>query len=144
MKQWILTLGCVAGLATMTVAANESTVKVQQPGKYDWLVQHPTIQALVARTNQHRAQMGRGPVTINPEMCLAAQRHATWMADSGAFQHSGLPYMEIIFNGPTSVEGAIQGWIASPAHHNIMLSGSEVGFGYQLRNGRPCWVGVFR
>jgi len=142
-KRWILMVG-VLGCCLPSSWANEAKVKVQQPGKADWLLQHPTIQSLVAKTNQHRSQMGRGPVSLNADMCLAAQRHATWMADTGAYQHSGLPYAEIIFNGPTTPDAAIQGWIASPAHHGIMLSGNEVGFGYMVRNGRPYWVGVFR
>lgn len=108
------------------------------------LVQHPTIQKLVQLTNAHRAQYGLAPVRINPHMCAHAQQHATWMASTGAFAHSNLPYMEIIFAGPGSAEAAIQGWIYSPAHHGIMLSGSEVGFGYQNFNGTPYWVGVFR
>lgn len=144
MKQWILMLTCLAGLVSISAANEASVKKAQTPGKHDWLVKHPTILELIAKTNQHRAQMGLGPVRINPEMCLAAQRHAQWMAQTGALQHSGLPYAEIIFNGPTTPDGAIQGWIASPAHHGIMLSGNEVGFGYMVQNGSPAWVGVFR
>jgi uncharacterized protein YkwD len=126
------------------IGAAETTPQTVKTGKHDWLLQHPTIQALVAKTNAHRSQMGLGPVKLNADMALAAQRHANWMASTGAYQHSGLPYAEIIFAGPTSADAAIQGWIASPAHHGIMLSGSEVGFGYMIRNGQPYWVGVFR
>ena len=140
------TMMCLVGCCSLNLFAAEATTKTTtvKPDRNDWLLQHPTIQSLVARTNQHRGQMGRGPVRLNAEMCLAAQRHANWMASTGAYQHSGLPYAEIIFAGPTSPDAAIQGWIASPAHHGIMLSGSEVGFGYQVRNGQPYWVGVFR
>ncbi|OYW11514.1 MAG: hypothetical protein B7Z55_19210 [Planctomycetales bacterium 12-60-4] len=93
---------------------------------------------------QHRARMGRPPVRINSDMCLAAQRHATNMADTGWYRHSGLPWPEIIYAGPRSEQDAVNGWINSPAHHGIMLSGSEVGFGYMVRNGQPYWVGLFR
>ena len=79
-----------------------------------------------------------------PATDLAAQRHAEWMANSGYYMHSSLPYREIIFRGPRSSQAAIQGWIYSPAHHGIMLSGREVGFGYMKRNGNTYWVGVFR
>lgn len=140
-----LLLGAMAASA----AAHDMTADATRPentvgAKHDWLIKNPTIQGLLIRTNAHRAAMGYGPVRLNVEMSLAAQRHANWMADTGYYQHSGLPYMEIIFTGPTSVEAAIQGWIASPAHHGILLSGSEAGFGYMVRNGRPYWVGVFR
>ncbi len=150
----ILTL-TLASLVTVPLSATEppadatklsqpKVVKVVKVVQDDWLLKHPTIQALVQQANAHRARMGVGPVRLNAEMCLAAQRHANWMSDFGGMQHSGLPYMEIIFQGPTTPDGAINGWVASPAHHGIMLSGTEVGFGYQYRNGRPSWVGVFR
>lgn len=145
MRRFLLVVCCL-GLGASGIGAAETATKtkVTVANKYDWLLQHPTIQSLVAQTNAHRSRMGLGPVRLNAEMALAAQRHAQWMADTGAYQHSGLPYAEIIFQGPTSPEAAVQGWIASPAHHSIMLSGSEVGFGYMVRNGRPYWVGVFR
>lgn len=137
----------IVGTCFQVATAEEVTTKkpvLAQPAKHDWLVSHPTIQELVTRTNAHRAQMGRGPVRLNADMALAAQRHAQWMADTGAYQHSGLPYMEVIFSGPRSAADSVQGWIASPAHHSILLSGSEVGFGYMIRNGQTYWVGVFR
>lgn len=121
-----------------------TTAKVVSSGPNDWLLQHPTILRLVEKTNEHRARMGRGPVSLNEEMALAAQRHATFMGQTGAYQHSGLPYMEVIFTGPLTADDAVNGWINSPAHHNILLSGSEVGFGYVNQNGRTYWVGVFR
>lgn len=135
----------LSATATSTWAATEVAPDAAvKPSDNDWLVKHPTIERLVALTNEHRARMGRPPVRINADMCLAAQRHAVWMANTGWFQHSGLPFGEIIFTGPQSADHAIQGWIYSPAHHGIMLSGSEVGFGFMIRNGAPYWVGVFR
>lgn len=133
---WLTLL--LAALPTASWAAETD------PSEHDWLVKHPTIARLVKLTNEHRVQSGLQPVRISAELCVAAQRHAVWMADTGAFQHSGLPWPEIIFAGPQRAEDAIQGWIYSPAHHGIMLSGGEVGFGYMVRNGRPCWVGLFR
>lgn len=140
----LLLLTCWVGLCSSGAFAAEPAPKASPPGKHDWLLKHPTIVSLMAKTNIHRGQMGLGPVRLNREMCLAAQRHATWMADTGMYQHSGLPYAEIIFAGPSTPDAAVQGWVASPAHHGIMLSGTEVGFGYMVRNGRPYWVGLFR
>ena len=136
MQRWIL--GFLLALAPGWACAEEAA------SEHDWLVKHPTIQQLVELCNQHRARMGRGPVKINPEMCLAAQRHAQNMADTAWFRHSGLPWPEIIYAGPQTCQDAINGWINSPAHHGIMLSGGEVGFGYMVRNGHTYWVGVFR
>lgn len=129
--------------SVVTVRA-EKIITEEKPGPHDWLIKNENIVRLVAQTNQHRAQMGLGPVVLDTQMCLDAQRHANWMAATGAFQHSSLPYLEIIYQGLATPEAAIQGWIASPPHHGIMLSGSRVGFGYQLRGGYPYWVGVFR
>jgi uncharacterized protein YkwD len=147
MTRFAMTL-LLLGIGGAHLQAFERPADAVQPenpvGKHDWLVKNETIQALLAKTNAHRASMGIGPVRLDAEMSLAAQRHANWMAETGFYQHSGLPYMEIIFSGPTTVDAAIQGWIASPAHHSIMLSGTQVGFGYMIRNGRPYWVGVFR
>ena len=123
-------------------AGKVATADVEGP--HDWLIKHETIVKLVDLTNQHRARMGVGPVVLDTQMCLDAQRHAKWMSDFGGFQHSGLPYMEIIYQSVTTPETAIQGWIASPPHHGIMLSGTRVGYGYMIRNGYPYWVGVFR
>jgi uncharacterized protein YkwD len=122
----------------------EKVATKEQEGPHDWLIKHQTIVRLVELTNQHRAQMGMGPVILDTQMCLDAQRHANWMANYGGFQHSNMGYMEIIFQSVQTPEAAIQGWIASPPHHGIMLSGTRVGYGYMVRNGYPYWVGVFR
>jgi uncharacterized protein YkwD len=127
-------------------ASTDSDVKksAAKPGKHDWLLKHATIQTLLKLHNEERARNGRPKLALNPRMCLEAQKHAVWMAETGIYQHSGLPWQEIIFQGPQSEQAAVQGWIHSPAHHGIMLSGSECGFGYMVINGRTYWVGVFR
>ncbi|MBN71943.1 MAG: hypothetical protein CME32_22010 [Gimesia sp.] len=121
-----------------------SEEKEKKEGEHDWLIKHPTIQRLLELHNQERARNGMPALTLNTKMCLQAQEHATWMADTGYYQHSNLPWPEIIFQGPTSAAAAVNGWIASPAHHSIMLTGSQVGFGYMIRNGQHYWVGVFK
>jgi uncharacterized protein YkwD len=136
MQRWIL--GLSLALAPALAGANET------PTEHDWLVKHPVIQQLVELTNQHRARSGLAPLRLNPQMCLDAQRHANYMASYNYFAHSGLPYRENIYMGPRSPQDAVNGWIYSPAHHANMLSGSECGFGYMIRNGSPCWVAVFR
>lgn len=138
MKRWMVLAGALC-LPAWGWGGEPATAS-----QHDWLTKHPTIERLVTLTNQHRAQYSLPPVKINAEMCLSAQRHANWMCDTQFLQHSGLPWPEIIFLGPRQPEDAVNGWIFSPAHHGIMLSGSEVGFGYMVRNGQPAWVGVFR
>lgn len=137
MQRWFLCL-FVCAMPMIGFSAERTT------SEHDWLTRHPTIVELVKLANEHRARMGRPPVTVNADLCLAAQRHAVNMADTGWYRHSGLPWPEIIYAGPRSPQDAINGWIYSPAHHGIMLSGNEVGFGYMVRNGQPYWVGLFR
>ena len=110
----------------------------------EWLINHPTIQRLLELHNQERARVGLAPFKLNAEMCLAAQKHAVWMAETGWFQHSGLPYRENIYWGVATPEDATNGWIWSPAHHANILSGTEVGFGYMILNGRPYWCAVMQ
>ena len=121
-----------------------SPLFAEQPKKLDWLVKHATIQKLLELHNQERIRNNLTPSILNPEMCLSAQNHAVWMAQTGSYCHSGLPYRENIFMGVSTPEAAIDGWIRSGPHHYNMLSGTEVGFGYMILNGRPCWCSVIR
>lgn len=105
---------------------------------------HPTVARLLDLHNQTRARVGLPPLALNQQMCGAAQRHANWMASSGAFTHSGLPYRENIAHGQSSPEHAVQSWTNSPGHYTNMCSGRECGFGYQVRGGTGYWVAVFR
>lgn len=135
----------VSGVAVTGVRSAEMSERVEKNSrKLDWLVKHPTIVKLLELHNQERARVGLSPFKLNPEMCLAAQRHAVWMSETGSFSHSGLPYRENIFMGVTTPEAATNGWIWSPAHHANMLSGTEVGFGYMVLNGRYCWCAVMQ
>lgn len=110
----------------------------------DSLTSHPTILRLLELHNQTRARAGLPPLVLNAEMCAAAQRHANWMASSGVFVHSGLPYRENIAYNQVSPEHAVQSWTYSPGHYANMCSGREAGFGYQVRGGAGYWVAVFR
>lgn len=105
---------------------------------------HPTVARLLELHNQTRARVGLGPLTLNQQMCSAAQRHANWMASTGSFTHSGLPYRENIAYAQRSPEHAVQSWTSSPGHYRNMCSGREAGFGYQVRGGVGYWVAVFR
>ncbi len=143
-KSIVLALGVVCVFAATTRSAEMMNRIERSSQKLDWLVKHPTIEKLLELHNQERARNGLSPSVLNPEMCLSAQKHAVWMAETGAFQHSGLPYRENIFWGVRTPQEATNGWIWSPAHHANMLSGSQVGFGYMVLNGRPYWCSVMQ
>ncbi len=135
----------VTGVAATGTRSAEMAARVERNSQnLEWLVKHPTILRLLELHNQERARVGLSPSKLNPMMCLAAQKHAVWMAETGSMSHSGLPYRENIFMGVSTPEAATNGWIWSPAHHGNMLSGSEVGFGYMILNGRPCWCSVMQ
>ena len=135
----------VTGVAVTGTRSAEMSERVEKHSQnLEWLVKHPTILRLLELHNQERARVGLSPSKLNPVMCLAAQKHAVWMAETGWMSHSGLPYRENIFMGVSTPEDATNGWIWSPAHHGNMLSGSEVGFGYMILNGRPCWCSVMQ
>ena len=139
-----LTLAVTGVTATGARSAEMASRVERNSQNLEWLVKHPTILRLLELHNQERARVGLSPSKLNPVMCLAAQKHAVWMAETGWMSHSGLPYRENIFMGVSTPEDATNGWIWSPAHHGNMLSGSEVGFGYMILNGRPCWCSVMQ
>tara|TARA_R110002095_G_scaffold98386_3_gene86499 strand:- start:278 stop:712 length:435 start_codon:yes stop_codon:yes gene_type:complete len=134
----------LASLFCLLLIQPVSSEEEKKSDEHDWLIKHPTIVKLLKLHNEERARNGLSPLTLNTRMCLKAQEHATWMAETGYYQHSSLPWPEIIFQGPTSAAAAVNGWIASPAHHSIMLTGSQAGFGYMVLNGQYYWVGVFQ
>lgn len=121
------------------------TPKESRRNRHRWLTEHPVIQEMWKQCNAERARYGLPPLKLSPSLCLDAQRHAQWMADTGWYQHSALPWAEIIHHGPQTVTDCINGWIYSPPHHGIMLGGfRECGFGYMQRDGFTYWVGMFR
>ena len=107
------------------------------------ITQHPTIRKMMELQNAERARYQLAPLKINRKLCIAAQKHAEWMAETGYYMHSNLPWPEIIDAGPTTPEGAVNDWIWSRSHHGIMLSGSIAGFGFAMAdNGTGYWVTV--
>ena len=88
----IITIAVIASVAP-TIRSAEMLTRVEKHSQnLDWLVKHPTILKLLELHNRERARNGLPPSTLNAEMCLAAQKHAVWMAETGSFQHSALPY----------------------------------------------------
>jgi len=107
-----------------------------------WLTQHPTIVRMLELQNHERARYGLSPLQMNEKLCLAAQQHAEWMADTGYYVHSNLPWPEIIHAGPSTPDHAVNDWIWSPSHHSVMLTGQIAGCGFAMRNGVGYWVTV--
>jgi hypothetical protein len=153
LREMAVVLVCCAALGTSVPIDVDASVGVDEPisstkltvaGPHDWLIKNNTIQKLLRLTNEERAQQGLPALRLNRRMCLAAQEYAVWMAETAYYQHSDLPWDEVIHHGPTSAEEAVNDWIWSPAHYGIILSGTEAGFGYMVIDGRTYWVGVFK
>lgn len=134
----------LALLLTLGVGSHAADTEVTEADKHAWLMKHPTILKMMELQNQERARNGLPPFRMNAELCILAQRHAKWMGDTGWYTHSSMGIPEIIHSGPMTPEDAVNGWIWSPAHHWIMLSGTEAGFGYMVRNGATYWVTLVR
>lgn len=137
-----------------TQEAQQGNAQVQQP-----LHRHPTILAMLRRSNAIRRNVGLRPQRINPALTKAAQDHANYMAATGDFSHytnGGYQYRAVKYGfrggvreniaaGYGSVDATFNTWQASGGHYaSIVSNTSEAGFGYAIsRNGSPYWVGVY-
>ncbi len=123
------------------------------------LHRHPTLLAMLRRSNVIRRAVGLKPQRINPALTKAAQDHANYMAATGDFSHytnGGYQYRaqkygfkggvrENIAAGFGTVDATFNTWQASGGHYASIVSGTtEAGFGYAVSpNGGTYWVGVY-
>ncbi len=106
---------------------------------------------VIVLTNEHRQAAGCAPLTWNPQLASAAQRHADDMSSRNYFSHvspNGTRFTTRILNagyryriaaeniaaGQQSPEEVVATWMASPAHRanilNCRLREIGVGFSY--------------
>lgn len=107
------------------------------------------INRVIELTNIERSQAGLPPLTYNPQLTTAAQKHSENMAFQDFFEHTGLdgsqpkdrainagygsPYVgENIGAGSTTPEQVVEGWMNSPGHRANILKPEykEIGVGY--------------
>ncbi len=146
--------------SSVALAADMPEAKsVTQPAQVQSLHRHPTLLAMLRRSNLIRRNVGLRPQRINPALTKAAQDHANYMASTGDFSHytnGGYQYraqkygfkggvLENIAAGFGTVDATFNTWQASGGHYASIVSGtSEAGFGYAVsRNGGTYWVGVY-
>ncbi len=96
-------------------------------------------QQTVDLINAERAKLGLGALTINAQLTTAARRAATDMYDHSHYDHTGTdgstfltrikdagftgtPYGEVIGWMHTTAASIVQGWMASPPHHDIIMN----------------------
>ncbi|KAJ1909657.1 hypothetical protein H4219_006369 [Mycoemilia scoparia] len=99
--------------------------------------------------NNFRAQNGKPPVALHPDIAKSAGSHSTYMKSLGKLSHDdpngklqqrierfgfkGVGYAaENIFEGSSSVDVAMDSWKKSPDHKKNMLSGDVVFVGFGL------------
>ncbi|MGV9267541.1 CAP domain-containing protein [Kitasatospora sp. NPDC003701] len=111
-------------------------------------------QRFLDRLNAVRAQHGKPAVRLNQTLAQAARCNADQMnqrrvsghfCDSGniarGFGYAWRAFGEIAFYGPTDIDAAVDGWIRSSGHLNIMLGDyTEVGL---ARTGTASWNADF-
>ena len=149
-------------LATDMPEAQQATAKAAAQGtqvEQPPLHRHPTLLAMLRRSNIIRRNVGLRPQRINPALTKAAQDHANYMAATGDFSHytnGGYQYRaqkygfkggvrENIAAGFGTVDATFNTWQASGGHYASIVSGTtEAGFGYAIGpNGGTYWVGVY-
>lgn len=117
----------------------------------------------MAAHNSYRARHGLPPLTMEPRLTEAAQGHASWMADTGSFSHTGAggssPFLRIsqagysysaagenIALGQRTVEAVMVAWVGSPGHEANIRNTKYIHMGVGLataRDGRRIWVVTF-
>jgi uncharacterized protein YkwD len=141
--------------------ANDSITakKTTAAAKKALLHEHPTLVKMLDRNNALRKSMGLPAHRISPALTKAAQDHAWYMANSGAFSHdsNGGPMYraqrygyrnlvrENIAMGQANVSHAFSSWQSSGGHWaNITSSTRDAGFGFAIGpDGSTYWVAVY-
>lgn len=108
-----------------------------------------SVATIMAKINGARAANGRAALTYSSRLASAAQTHARLMASRGELSHAlggslrervtAAGYQgavgENLAGGQRTLEGAITGWLASPAHRSTLLSSKFSEFGLAVASG---------
>lgn len=121
-----------------------------------------TVAQVVALVNKERAAAGCGPLTEDPQLEDAAQRHSDDMAARNFFDHTNpdgadpgqritaagyrwSTYGENIAQGQQSPQAVMDSWMNSPGHRANILNCSfkDIGVGVHKGSGGPWWTQDF-
>jgi uncharacterized protein YkwD len=120
------------------------------------------VQAVINFTNEERSKARVPPLTVDPRLTDAAERHADRMAKRDRLSHTldgrsvadrvraaGYEYRtvgeNIAWNQRTPAE-VVDGWMTSRGHRQNLLSGDFTHIGVAVATnakGEPYWVQVF-
>jgi uncharacterized protein YkwD len=101
--------------------------------------------AVIAETNQARAEAGLPELVIDCRLMGRARRHANRMASEGFFAHSS-GATENIAMGQPHASAVVRSWLNSPGHRANILSRRNVRIGVAGvvgRDGKIYWVQQF-
>ncbi|MEU6548985.1 sigma-70 family RNA polymerase sigma factor [Streptomyces sp. NPDC046915] len=121
-----------------------------------------TVTQVVALVNKERAAAGCGPLTEDPQLENAAQRHSDDMAARNFFDHTNpdgadpgqritaagyrwSTYGENIAKGQQTAQAVMDSWMNSPGHRANILNCSfkDIGVGVHKGSGGPWWTQDF-
>ncbi|MEU5592949.1 sigma-70 family RNA polymerase sigma factor [Streptomyces sp. NPDC020298] len=121
-----------------------------------------TVTQVVALVNKERSAAGCGPLTENPQLEDAAQRHSDDMAARNFFDHTNpdgadpgqritaagyrwSTYGENIAQGQQTPQAVMDSWMNSPGHRANILNCSfkDIGVGVHKGSGGPWWTQDF-
>ena len=107
--------------------------------------------------NRERTDRGLQAVALRSDLNCAAQIHSEDIGERRACTHTGSDGSspgsrvascsgsgwsgEIVACGHSTAEGAVQGWLGSPGHHDIMLTPGQRWIGVAMHNNY--WTAIF-
>jgi len=119
------------------------------------------VSEILTLTNQERKTNGLSPLTLNPKLNQAAQKHAENMAKQGIMSHEldgrsmrervedenykWTSLAENVAMGYPTPKAVVTGWMKSPGHRtNILSRNTQIGIGYATSAaGELYWCQVF-
>ncbi len=133
---------CLMGVqvhAAEPQAAEEHVLADGQP-----ILQNESILAMHSEAQRIRVRYGLFEQTLDPELCMIAQRWACQMAATRSMYHGGGE--QIIAKGGSTASSCFNIWMGSSPHRGWVLSRmAACGYGCQKSsNGQWYWAGVFR
>ena len=102
---------------------------------------------IIIHTNAQRARYGLKPLEIDEGLMKWSRGHASWMARTRKFVHSGRPAAENIASGQKDSKAAVTAWMNSAGHRANILNRGYMRIGaaaYRTPKGRIYWCQQFR
>ncbi len=160
MNRWVVLL--VVGVAGCSSPGERLPRGQMPPRDTHGTAEADPVQTVISLTNEERSKARVPPLTVDPRLTDAAERHADRMAKRDRLSHSldgrtaaervraaGYEYRtvgeNIAWNQRTPAE-VVDGWMDSKGHRRNLLSNDFTHIGVAVATnakGEPYWVQVF-